>query len=122
MAAEIVHDDDVAGLKHRHELLLEVSAEAVAVYGAIEDARCGELIAAQCSEEGQGAPIAMWSKSPQAFALWTPASQRSHIGLDPSLIDKDELCSIKAGLPCFPSLTPPGDVGARLLKGEQRFF
>jgi hypothetical protein len=29
---------------------------------------------------------------------------------------------IEAGLPRSPSLTPAGNIGARLLKGEQRFF
>lgn len=47
VTAEIVHDDDVAGPEHWHELLLDIGAEALAVYRAVEDARSGEPIAAQ---------------------------------------------------------------------------
>jgi hypothetical protein len=60
----------------------------------------------------------MRSKGAQALALWPPATQRRHGGFDPGLIDKDELCRIKAGLPRFPSLTPTNDIGPRLFKGE----
>ena len=38
MAAEIVHDDDIAGLERWNELLLDVGAEAFAVDRAVEDA------------------------------------------------------------------------------------
>jgi hypothetical protein len=44
VAAEIVHDDDVAGLEDRNELLLDIGAEAFAVDRTVEDTRGGELI------------------------------------------------------------------------------
>jgi hypothetical protein len=83
VAAEIVHDRDVAGLEERRQLLFEIGAEAFAVDWAVENAWRGELVAAQRTEKGQGAPVAMRRKAAQ---------------------------------------TPAGDVGPRLLKGEQRFF
>ena len=46
VAAEIVHDDDVAGLKLRHENLLNIGAEAFAVDWAVEQARCSEAVTA----------------------------------------------------------------------------
>lgn len=39
VAAEIVHDDDVAGLERRHEELLDIGFEAFAVDRSIKDAR-----------------------------------------------------------------------------------
>ncbi len=39
VGAKIVHDDDVAGLEHWHELLLDIGPEALAVDRSIEDAR-----------------------------------------------------------------------------------
>ena len=42
VAAEIVHDDDVARVKLRNENLLDIGAEAFAVDWAVEQARCGE--------------------------------------------------------------------------------
>jgi hypothetical protein len=59
VAAEIVHDDDIAGLERWNELLLDIGAEAFAVDRAVEDAWGGEAVAAQRAEEGQGAPAAM---------------------------------------------------------------
>jgi hypothetical protein len=121
-AAEIVQDDDVAGLQDRHELLLDIGAEILAVDRSIEDTRCREPVAAQCAEEGQRSPMAVWRKRPQAPALGTPAAQRCHVGLDPCLVDEDKLGGIEAALPGPPSLPPAHDIGAGLLKREQRFF
>ena len=64
MAAEIVHDGDVAGLKHWDELLFDISAEAFAVDRAVEDAKSRELVAAQGAEEGQCLPVIMGRKAP----------------------------------------------------------
>lgn len=46
VGAEIVHDDDVAGLQDGHELLLDISAKALAVDRPVEDAGCGEPVMA----------------------------------------------------------------------------
>lgn len=58
----------------------------------------------------------------QAFAFKTPSAQRRHIGLDPRLVDEDQPARVEACLKGAPALASPGDVGASLLKGEQRFF
>ena len=99
VAAEIVQDDDVAGFENWHELLRDVGAEALTVDWPVEDARGGELITAQCAEEGQCAPVTVRCEGPQALALWSPPAQRRHIGLDPGLVDKDQPARIEAGLP-----------------------
>ena len=122
MGSEIVHDDDVAGLKHGHELLLDIGAEALAVDRPVEDTRRCQPVAAQRAEKGQRAPMAMRGKAAQALAAWPPAAQRRHAGFDPSLVDEDQPSRIEAGLPGAPALPPPRDVSAGLLKGEQRFF
>jgi hypothetical protein len=122
MTSQIIHDDDVAGLQNGDELLLDISAEALAVDWPVEDTRCREPIPAQRSKEGQRAPMAVRSQAAKPLAPRPPASQRSHVGLDPGLIDEDQALRIETGLPGSPSLTPAGNIGARLLKGEQRFF
>jgi hypothetical protein len=53
VAAEIIHDDDVAGFEEWNELLFDIGAEAFAVDWAVEDARRRELVAAQGAEESQ---------------------------------------------------------------------
>ena len=79
--AEIVHDDDVAGLEHRHELLLDPGAEAVTVDRPIEDARGRQPVPAQRAEKGQRLPVAMRGKAAQAFAFEAPSAQRAMLVL-----------------------------------------
>ena len=122
VAAEIVQDDDVARPQGRYELLLDISAEGLAVDRPVEDTRGGKPVATQRTKEGQRAPMAVWRKGAQAFAFVPPAAQRGHVGLDPGLVDEDELGWVEMTLPRPPSLTPPRDVATRLLKREQRFF
>ena len=87
------------GLRTRNELLFDIGAEAFAVDRAVEDARGGELVAAQGAEEGQRPPVAMRRKAAQPLALGPPAAQRRHVGLDPGLVDEDQTPRIETGLP-----------------------
>lgn len=122
MAAQIVHDDDVVGLKHGHELLFDPCPEALTINWSVKDARRSQAIAAQSADEGQGPPMAMWGEAAQALALVAPSAQWCHVGLDPCFIDEDQPLGIEMRLEGSPSLAPAGNVGAALLKGEQRFF
>lgn len=122
VAAKVVHNDDVAGFKDGHELLLYIGTEALAVDRSVEDTRCRQPVAAQRAEEGQCAPMAVRSEAAQALAFRLPAAQRRHVGLDPRLIDEDQPSWVEAGLQGSPAPPPPRDVSTHLLKGEQRFF
>lgn len=73
VGAEIVHDNDVAGLEHWHELLFDLGAEALAVDRSIEDARRSKTVEPQGTEEGERAPVAVWGKTAQGFAARSPA-------------------------------------------------
>ena len=99
MAAEIVHDDDVTRLQLRDEDLLNIGAEAFAVDRAVEQARCGETVTAQCAKECQGPPVTMWREAAHPLAFWSPSAQWGHVGLDPGLVDKDQVPGIELGLP-----------------------
>ena len=122
MRSEIVHDNDVARPEHRHEQLLDIGTEASAVDRAVEDAGCHQPVAAQGSEEGQRLPMAVRREAAQTLTSLSPAAQRGHVGLDPGLIDEDQPPRVETCLQGAPALPPAGDVGAGLLKGEQRFF
>ncbi len=120
--SEVVHNDDVSGPEHWHEQLLDVGTEALAVDWAFEDAWCRQPVAAQRTEEGQSAPVAEGCEAAQVLAFRSPAPERRHIGLNPGLVDKGQPLRVKTSLPQSPSLPPTGDVGACLLKTEQRIF
>lgn len=50
MAAEIVDDDDIAGIEGRDEDLLDIGEKAIAVDQPVDDARSGDAIAAVRAE------------------------------------------------------------------------
>ncbi len=122
MAAEIIHDHDVARLENWNELLFDISSEAFAVDRSVEDAGSDEAVRAQGAEKGQRPPMAVRRKTSHPFALRSPPAQRGHAGLDPGLIDEDQALGIEARLPRLPAAAPARDVRTGLLKGEQRFF
>ena len=99
VTAEVVHNDDVTRLKLRDENLLYIGAEAFAVDRAVEQARCGEAVAAQGAKESQRPPVAVWRKAPQPLAFLSPSAQWGHVGLDPGLVDKDQASRVEVGLP-----------------------
>jgi hypothetical protein len=45
-----------------------------------------------------------------------------HVGLGPSLVDKDQPSGVKPALVFLPPLAPAGDVGTILLAGAQALF
>jgi hypothetical protein len=65
--------------------------------------------------------VTVRGEAAQALALLPPAAQRGHVGLDPGLIDEHQPPWIDIRLKGPPAPPPAGDVGAGLLKGEQRF-
>lgn len=122
MAAEVVHDDDVARVERRHEALLDPCGEALAVDRPIEDARRVDPIMAECCEEGQRAPFAERGAGDELCSSRRPAPDRRHVGLRPGLIDEDEASGIKPTLILLPLGSPARDLRPQLLDGEQRFF
>ncbi len=122
MAAKIVHDDDVSRLEHRHELLLDIGSEALAIDWSVEDAGRCEAVEAQGSEECQCAPMSVRCKATQSQTSTSPAPERCHVGLDPGLVDEHQASRVETGLPSLPTLPAACDVGACLLKSEQAFF
>ena len=57
VAAEIVHDDNVAGLERRHEEMLDIAFEAFAVDRSIKDARRVDPVVPQGRKECERSPM-----------------------------------------------------------------
>ena len=57
MAAEVVHDDHIAWLQLRHEHLVDIGLEGIAVDRAVEDHRGGDPVEAQAGHEGGRLPM-----------------------------------------------------------------
>lgn len=122
VAAEIVHDDDVAGGERRHEELLDIGQEAFAVDRPIEDEGSVDPVAAQRRKKGQCPPVALRRLGQQFVSPRRPATKARHIRLGPSLVDEDQPRRIKPALMRLPAPALARDVGTILLGGEQCFF
>ena len=122
VAAQIVHDYDVAGRERGYEELLHISGEELAVDRPIEHAGSIDPVVSQRRHEGQRLPLAKRGLGDQLGSTLRPASDRRHVGLGPGLVDEDQPPGIKPTLILLPLRPPPGDLRTILLAGEQAFF
>ena len=60
MAAQVVHDHDIAGRQRGHEALFDIVGEDLAVDRLVEDTRCVDPVAAQGSKERHRAQMPVW--------------------------------------------------------------
>ena len=122
MAAEVVHDDNVAWRENREENLLDISEEACAVNRSVDDAGRGEPVATQRRQESERPPFAERRFGDEAFASGASAMGARHVGFRPGLVDEDKPPRIDPRLTRLPPLTPPGDVRTVLFGGAKAFF
>jgi len=122
VAREIVEDDDVSFGQGRSQLLFDIEREYLAVDGTVDDPGSRDAIAAKRRDECQRLPVAEGSGRRQPLPVRPPAAQRSHVGLDPGLVDENEAGNIDLALMNLPACPLTGDVGAVLLGRPHRFF
>jgi hypothetical protein len=122
VGAEIVHHHDIAGLQCRHQHLLDISAEALAVDRPIDDAGRDDPIVPECGKEGHRTPMAVWNLSPERDPTSPPAMGTGHVGLCPRLIDEDETRRIDFKLMPLPPGAAASDVRTILFGREYGFF
>lgn len=125
MDVEIVPNDHVARLEGWSELGPHIGIELVAVHGTIDDERRRDGVATQPGDEGLCVPLAEGRVGMKALAPSASAAQRRHVGLDRSLIYKDEAAGALThrGLAAVAPFIPlPANVGAFAFRRHQRFF
>ena len=122
VTAQIVGNHDVAGGEGRHQALADPSREAVTVDRPVKDERGYDAVVAQSGEEGQGLPVAVRNMGREPLAPRSPAASAGHVGLDPSLIYKNQSLGIKSVLVRLPPDPEPRHLRAKPLAGHQRFF
>ena len=122
VAAQIVHNDDIAWSECRQQTLFDIGQEAGAVDRAVEDARSGHTVVTQRRHEGEGLPVAVRPFRPQPLAPGAPAMAAGHVRLGPGLVQEDEPAGIKLALRALPLLAALHDVWPLLFGGHQTFF
>ena len=121
-ATEIIEDDDVARLQRWNQNLIDIGPEALAVDWTIENPWGLNTITSQGGEEGHCLPVTVWDLCREPPAPRAPASDWSHVGLDPGFVDEDETGGINPHLIFFPARAATRHAGAILLGRQHAFF
>ena len=122
MAAEIVHDHDIARSEGGQKELLDIEGKGLTVDRAVYDARGIDAIVSQGCQERHGFPVAEGGFCAQSLTARAPSSQGCHVRFGPGLINKDKALRMKAALILSPLLPAPSDAGSILLAGHETFF
>ncbi len=122
MAAEIVHDDDIAGSKRGNQDLFDIGSEGLAIDGGVEKPRRLDPIVTQCGQERSSLPVTMRDLADQTLAERRPTPQRGHVGLGPGFVDEDQTFRFDAILILCPLRPPPRDVRTVALASHYGFF
>lgn len=122
VAAQVVHNDDIAWGERRQQTLFDIGQEARPVDRAIEDTRSGHTVVAQRRHEGQRLPVPVGAGRAQPLAPAAAAMAAGHVGLGPRLVQEDEPAGVKLALRALPLLAALRDVRPLLLGGHQTFF
>ena len=122
VSGDIVHDDDVAGLKGGRETLFDVGEEGLSVHRPLDDEGSDHFVVAQACDEGDGFPMSVRRVVDQSIATWAASPGSHHVGGDGRLIEKHQPRRIQQVLLPYPTSARAGHIGAVLLAGVQRFF
>lgn len=122
VAAEVVHDHDVALAQRGRQDLFDIGQEPVGIDWPVQDEGRGDLVASQSGEEGQGLAMAMGNLGQQPLSASAAAVGAGHVGLGPGFVDEDQASRIKTLLVALPAFPLPGHVRPILLGGVQAFF
>ncbi len=122
VAAEVVHDDDVAGAQRGDQHLAHIGGEPFRVDRPVEHEGRVYAVVAQRGDEGHRTPVAVGGFGEQWLSPRTPATGPDHVGLGPGLIDEDEPRRIDLALMPLPPGAAAGDVRPVLLAGVHGFF
>jgi len=122
MGGEVVGDDDVAGLERGDEDLVDVGEKAVAVHGAIDDARRGEARDPQARDKGARLPARHRRVVTDADPARAAAIAPQQIRRDARFIEEDQACRVQRRRGPLPLFAGRGDVGPIVFGRAHRFF
>src|SRR5215468_8540909 len=122
MAAEVIHNHDVAGTKRGDKDSFDIDLEGLTVDRTLKKPRRLDPIETQRSQERRRVPVTVRDFGFDPSAPRPPSTQWCHVGLGPSLIDEDETLGLDLVLILPPLCAPPYDVGTVALAGHHAFF
>lgn len=122
VTAEMIEHHDLAWPERGSEALFSVGCEDLGVHGTVDHHGREHLVASYGGDQGRGLPAAVRNFGDEPLAARATAMGPRHVGLDPGLVDEDQLVGRQLRLPF--AMRPAGlrDVRPVLLGGVQRFF
>ena len=117
VSGDIVHDDDIAGLKGGRETLFDIGEEDFSVHRPFDNEGSDHFVVAQARDEGEGFPMSVRRVVDQSIAAWAASPGSHHGGGDGRLIEKHQCRRIHQMLLADPTSARPGHIGAVLLAG-----
>lgn len=122
VCGQIVQNQCVARMQTRPEDLLKINRKDFTIDRSIDQKRCFNLFMAQRGNEGRTLPMTVRQSAQTTFASGTTAIQTGQLGVQPCLINKDQLTNIPTALLAAPLCPRLLNVGPVLLGGARRFF
>ena len=119
---EVVGNDDVAWLQSRHQDLVDVSAEALAIDCAVEDPRCGQPCDPPRGENRAGLPAPAGGVVVDARATRCPAVPPKQIGGDAGFVQQHEVGDVPGRRRRVPRDPRGRDVRPIVFGRADRFF
>lgn len=95
VSRQVVEDERVARPQLGHEHLLDVSAEALAVHGAVEKPRSDDATRAQTGGDGGRFVMPMRDGNPTALSARCTPVAAGHVGRGGGLVEEDEAVGIE---------------------------
>lgn len=122
VGTEVVHDNDIAGAKHRQKHLANIGTKDFRIGCSFDGHRSRGPIQANGGDHRRRPPVPVRSAADQPLATGAAPAQAGHVRFCRRLVDEDEPGGIKSALPPPPSLTRPFDIDPVLLAGVQTLF
>src|SRR5437763_258057 len=122
VAAEIVHDYDVARTKRRKQNFLYIDPKAVAIDRAIEKPWRLDAVMALGRQERHGLAAAVWNLGGRTLAARRPSPQGRHLGPGTGLVVVYQAVRLDAIFIFDPLGSPPCDVGTIAFASHHAFF
>ena len=110
------------GLQGRHQDLVDVGAEALAIDRAVEDPRCGQPRDPQRGEKRAGLPAPAGGVVVDARATWCPAVPPKQIGGDAGFVQTHEEATSQVGAAACHATRAAATSGRSCSDGRTVFF
>ena len=123
VSGEDVHDDDISETERSDQPLIDISAQAIAIDGAINDPWSDDGTLVWGRYERGGFPVAVGNDvAYESLASWATSIEPSHAGGSSCLVNENQPLGFKAALGLLPTGSCLDYISSLLFSGTKCFF